>query len=214
MSHNVPSLKMCNFSCHCATQCPIFTSLTTMSHATKRGRPMGHRRHTSLQPVRWRQTQSPPSSPNRQPPFTLRSRSEFTFVVPPLGGRLSLGPPSVICITPMSGFVRFCPVFSMLSRLSTSTPCTHGTYSNFHPAPDRTYQTSVPQQHLFFSALTDLRPLTSDFSAIRFPLFPGRNRPPAGGIENKFGMGILKSISWENGRAPPSVGSLKSRRQM
>ena len=73
---------MCRFSCHYATQCPINTSLTTMSHAKKRGSPMGHRRHTSLQPVRWRPTQSPPSSPNRQPPFTLRSRLEFRFVVP------------------------------------------------------------------------------------------------------------------------------------
>ena len=102
---------------------------------------MGHRRHTSLQPARWRPTQSPPSSPNRQPPFTLRSRSEFTFVVPPLGGLLSLGPPSVICITPMSGFVRFCPVFPTLSRLPLSTTCANRTYSNFHRAADRTYQT-------------------------------------------------------------------------
>ena len=59
-----------------------------MSHAKKRGRPMGHRRHPSFQPVRSRPTQSPLSSPNRQPTFTLRSRSEFRFVVPPLGGPL------------------------------------------------------------------------------------------------------------------------------
>ena len=158
MSHNVPSLKMCKISCHCATQCPINTSLTTVSHAKKRGGPMGHRRHTGLQPARWRPTQSPPSSSNRQPPFTLRSRSEFTFVVPPLGGLLSLGPPSVICITPMSGFVRFCPVFSMLSRLSPSTPCNHRTYSNFHPAPDRTYQTFAPQQVFFASSFAFFEP--------------------------------------------------------
>ena len=110
MSHNVPSLEMYKISCHCATQCPINTSLTTMSHATNRGGPMGHRRHTGLQPVRWRQTQSPPSSSNRQPPFTLRSRSEFRFVVPPSGGlrrhrRIgNLHYPNV----------RFCPVLSGL----------------------------------------------------------------------------------------------------
>ena len=43
----------------------------------------------------------------------------------------------------MSGNVRFCPVFTTLSRLSPSTPCTKTTYSNFHPAADRTYQTSA-----------------------------------------------------------------------
>ena len=61
---------------------------------------------------------------------------------------------------------------------------------------------SPPQQALFVSALTDLRPLTSDFSALCFPLVPVATIPPAGGIENKFGMGILKSISRKNGRVP------------
>ena len=42
---------------------------------------------------------------------------------------------------PMSGNVRFCPVFVALSPSSPSTPCTNRTYSNFHRPADRTYQT-------------------------------------------------------------------------
>ena len=65
------------------------------------------------------------------------------FGVPP-GGPLRHRRPSVICITPMSGFVRFCPVLPMLSRFSPSTPCKNRTYSNSNRPSDRTYQTSAP----------------------------------------------------------------------
>ena len=56
----------------------------------------------------------------------LRQRRQFSVLFPP-----------------MSGNVRFCPVFSTLPRLSPSTLCTNTTYSNSHPAADRTYRTSA-----------------------------------------------------------------------
>ena len=70
------------------------------------------------------------------------SRSERAFGVHLRSSALrrssSSPPPSVICITPMSGFVRFCLVFSTLSRLSSSTSCTNTTYSSFDCPADRT----------------------------------------------------------------------------
>ena len=56
-----------------------------------------------------------------------------------------------VLFAPMSGNVRFCPVFSTRSRLSPPTHCKKRTYSSFPHASDRTYQTFAPQREFYAS---------------------------------------------------------------
>ena len=111
-------------------------------------------------------------------------------------------------LPPMSGNVRFCPVFSTLSRFSPSTPCTNRTYSNFRPAPDRTYQTSAPQPDFLRVRLRALRarlvclaPKVSVFSAF----YPNvRKCPVLSGLSKAIPVVTINILSQQDLHQFPS----------